>query len=924
MTHSDDEPGTHESKGTPDAPVTSGTEPGTFEPVPRMLELEPTLGPGASEPALVPSATETSPSATETSPSDLESGPERMPMRWLPGVPIFVASGFFAFALMANHTHLRGGVALGALFCLIATLALLDVIGCFDRVTDMVVVVARPGFARWLSLSAFSAAAFVIATRLAVAGTLPGDKWLAALLIPLTLLTTLASVYQCVAELGLFEPTERSALRHPSFWLLAISIGVYAPLLGSFSLIDPWETHYGEVAREILSRDDWISLWWAQDGWFWSKPILDFWLQALSFALFDVGYAPDAMLSAVALGRHPYPEWAARLPMLLMSLLGQVLLYAGVRRSWGRRAAFIGSLVLMSAPSYALIVHQSMTDLPYIAALMGAMGLFLLGVFSPPDAPVRGYSVRLGRRSLVLSAQGLVLGTIVLFALPQILYLASRNLGLVTTGQDIGFYSHLDRFLSGSAGGNCGLPGNEACVWHHAANERPQPAASAVFWAVCLAVFLWIQRSERRVQRLYFLAAWIFVSLSFMAKGLPGPVIAVASLAALLFMTRRFAEFERFELPSAVLVFAVVALPWFVQMTVRHGPGFLERLFVHDMYKRAFLHVHDTNAGDDTSIRYYLWQLGYGLFPATGVVALTSLGSLTGPSESQHRGQATASFLLAWFLVGFSMFTLTLTKFHHYVIAVVPPICLLTGPYLARMLDGTGDFDWRRPRTWWQTRVPAASNQPELVQRVLLVLCAAWTTWMVAWDLVRANASNGPVRFINLVTYQYTRPWPAHLSMAGVLWGVTIAILVVTLCWLGPSRLRAFATLGFLLINVGFCGWLCNGYLPRIAPHWGQRETIAEYYRRRQGPDEPLVAYQMNWKGENFYTGNRIPAFITTGDNFRRYVDEQRAKGQSVLFFTLEPIRIGNLKAELGTVARVDVLTDSKLNNKFVLARVQL
>jgi hypothetical protein len=36
---------------------------------------------------------------------------------------------------------------------------------------------------------------------------------------------------------------------------------------------------YGEVAREILSRDDWISLWWAQEDWFWSKPIFIFWIE---------------------------------------------------------------------------------------------------------------------------------------------------------------------------------------------------------------------------------------------------------------------------------------------------------------------------------------------------------------------------------------------------------------------------------------------------------------------------------------------------------------------------------------------------------------------------------------------------------------------------------------------------------------------
>lgn len=850
--------------------------------------------------------------------------PRAVPLRWLPGLAVFAGSSFLAFALMANYSHLRGGVALGAVSCLIASCSLLDFLGVFDRVDTMTVISARSGLARWVLTTALCFGGFVAVTRLAVAGTLPGGMWAAAALVPGFLIAALWGCYRSVAELGVFEPAEEQPVRHPSFWLLAITLGIYAPRLGSFSLIDPWETHYGEVAREILSRDDWISLWWAQDNWFWSKPILDFWLQALSFALFDVRYAPDGMIAAVADGLQPYPEWAARLPMLLVSLLGQVLLYAGIRPHWGRRAAFIGSLTLLAAPHYALITHQSMTDLPYIATLMGAMGLLLLGLFSPPEILARGYRVTLGRRQIVLSAQALVLGTIVLFALPQILYLFSRNLGLVTTGNDLGFYAHLDRFFYGSGGGNCGLPGNEPCAWFHPANERPQPAASGAFWAICLGFFLWIQRNERRRQRLLFLAAWLGVSLSFMAKGLPGPVIALWTFATLLFVTRRFAEFERFELPSAVLVFAIVALPWFVQMTVRHGPGFLERLFVHDMYKRAFVHVHDTNAGDDTSIRYYLWQLGYGLFPASGVVALTSIGSLAGPSERKHRGQAAASFLLAWFLVGFAMFTLTLTKFHHYVVAVVPPICLLTGPYLGQFLDGLHGFEWRSPRTWWRSDRLAETADSDLAHRILFVACVAWSTWVIGMDLFRSNAPNGPVRLINLVTYQYTRPWPVHLTMTGVLWKMTLAVVLLSVGWLGPRRVRALTTLGLLALCLGFCAWVCNAYLPAIAPHWGQRDTISEYYRYRHGPEEPLVSYQMNWKGENFYTGNRTAAFITTGENFKHHIEAQRAAGRKVLFVTLEPIRLGNLKAELGKVTNVEVLTDATLNNKFVLVRVQL
>jgi len=155
-----------------------------------------------------------------------------------------------------------------------------------------------------------------------------------------------------------------------------------------------------------------------------------------------------------------------------------------------------------------------------------------------------------------------------------------------------------------------------------------------------------------------------------------------------------------------------------------------------------------------------------------------------------------------------------------------------------------------------------------------------------------------------------------------VLWCATIATIVVTFGWLFLAhQRRVYWT--FLGNLHRFSAWTCNGYLPRIAPHWGQRDTIVEYYRRRHGPEELLVSYQMNWKGENFYTGNRTPAFITTGETFKRFIEEQRAAHRKVLFFSLEHGRIGNLRNDLGKVGWLDVVTDTRLNNKFALVRVE-
>jgi hypothetical protein len=48
-------------------------------------------------------------------------------------------------------------------------------------------------------------------------------------------------------------------------------------------------------------------------------------------------------------------------------------------------------LLLVAVPHYAIIVHRSMTDLPYIACLIGAMGVFL-GIFLPTRCSVDGYT----------------------------------------------------------------------------------------------------------------------------------------------------------------------------------------------------------------------------------------------------------------------------------------------------------------------------------------------------------------------------------------------------------------------------------------------------------------------------------------------------------------------------------------------------
>lgn len=914
------------------------------------------------------------------------------------GIPLWLSGLLFAlgvlapFCIMASDRRLVISVPVGFFGVLLATCGLCGALGSLGsaRVSESTLAV-RSLVVPLLRLTA-STLTLILCGRAAVAGLLPAPVLSAGVLMTLATLWVVIEVYGVGAVIGVFSGDgshARPLLRRHGFWLIALSTLLHMPMLGSFGLIDPWETHYGEVAREMLARDDWVSLWWAHDGWFWSKPIFNFWLQGLSFKLFGVQYMPDQMVQGVAHGHWPQPEWACRLPIFALATLGSYALYKGAAVVFGRKAAFVGSLILVTCPYWYLIGRQTMADMPYVAPVTAAMGMLLLGFHTDPNAEVRQYAIRFGRRTLSLNGFHLLFAAIALCALPQALYLISRNVTLHTGGDLFGFEPHLDQFMKGSGGGNCGQPGNAACRNHVPLHAGAQPFVLGLGWlAATVGLLAWYAR-ERRRQVLYFLGAWLFTALAVMAKGAPGLVIPLAVAIVFPLVTGRFRELARLQFPALIVLLLAVALPWYVQMYMRHGQAFIDRLIFHDMVKRAFVHVHDTNKGDDTSFRYYIWQLGYGLFPWTGmaVLGLTWLGR---SNERRDNPRWTANvFLLTWWLVAFGMFTITLTKFHHYIFPLVPPTAILAGVVLTRylptftftstryalqyygalfssaaavcggaLLATPGNMTGRvteesvgavqialgllliagglvtayvvhfRGATRWTTSMQPASAPRSERQRYrsamlsALALSACVPVFLAGRDMftTRQGDVDGQARLLHLFTYNYDRKWPDSLEFEGTLLAFTLVCVGFGL-GMAVRRWRALATTLFISTAGLFSLWCVNFYFVNVSPHWGQRETVLAYYQHRSSAEEPLVAYQMNWKGENFYTGNRMATFVSSGKKFKTWVTKQRETGKSTFFFTTEHTRIKNLKRELGEVDEFELLTDETLNNKFTLAR---
>ena len=80
-------------------------------------------------------------------------------------------------------------------------------------------------------------------------------------------------------------------------------------------------------------------------------------------------------------------------------------------------------------------------------------------------------------------------------------------------------------------------------------------------------------------------AAYAFAALGVLAKGLIGMVIPALVLAAWLVLTGQRAMILRVVWLPGIVLFAAIAVPWFVLVEARY-PGFLYYLFIHHHLER--------------------------------------------------------------------------------------------------------------------------------------------------------------------------------------------------------------------------------------------------------------------------------------------------------------------------------------------------
>jgi 4-amino-4-deoxy-L-arabinose transferase-like glycosyltransferase len=323
------------------------------------------------------------------------------------------------------------------------------------------------------------------------------------------------------------------------------------------------------------------------------------------------------------------------------------------------------------------------------------------------------------------------------------------------------------------------------------------------------------------------------------------------------------------------------------------GKTFVERFFIADHLDRFATGVHTTTPGG--TFTYFLEQGAWAIFPWVVLVPVALHALVSMPREGTRWRLA-----VTWSIAGalfFTLFTLSATRFHHYVLPMLPPLVVL----IALGADALWD-DARR-------------FAPSLLAGLVALL-------VVSKDLAAR-----PRHLLDLFTYNHDRPYPMELLGAPVWSGAPgwltpghALMLLTSLVGVGifisiVMRSGRRVVLATSAMAVAFALFLSWQHWEALGKHWTQRRLVDVYLQAR-APGEPLAAFLMNWKGETFYTRNdvvQIGAADPRGSLAMLLSSHPRA------FFLVEHHRLEMLRGALPPNTTLEPIAPQTMN-KFVLA----
>jgi len=194
---------------------------------------------------------------------------------------------------------------------------------------------------------------------------------------------------------------------------------------------------------------------------------------------------------------------------------------------------------------------------------------------------------------------------------------------------------------------------------------------SLLFFIIAMQMSLGKQRS------LCLVLAYIFAASAFLTKGLIGLAFPGLIIGSWIVISNRWNVITKMHLMMGLLLFAVIALPWYF-LAQKANPEFLHFFFVTQQVSR-FLTTTEFN--NKTAFWFYIPIVIAGIFPWSILITQSVFHHVK--KVWQNRQENTVSlFLLLWFFIIFTFFSIPKSKTVGYIIPIFPALTLLIANFI--------------------------------------------------------------------------------------------------------------------------------------------------------------------------------------------------------------------------------------------------
>ena len=181
--------------------------------------------------------------------------------------------------------------------------------------------------------------------------------------------------------------------------------------------------------------------------------------------------------------------------------------------------------------------------------------------------------------------------------------------------------------------------------------------------------------------RRFYLLLYAGMALATLSKGLIGIVLPGAVIFCFMVATRDFRIPRHALTLPGVLLFFLLVVPWFGVVCFRN-PDFFDFFFIREHFLRYTTTLH----GRYEPAWFFIPILIAGFMPWTGFLAPALANALPSRLRDFGKEKRDELYFLLWAVVVFAFFSFSRSKLIPYIVPCVPPLALLTGAYLDRLL----------------------------------------------------------------------------------------------------------------------------------------------------------------------------------------------------------------------------------------------